>query len=195
MSQPTLRDDAMARFPVPEFEDLPEDLQERIASEAARAGFVPNVFAALAARPPQFRAFFGYYDALVDGTTLARAEVEMLVVAVAGVNGCHYCGVAHGALLRVYGSDPTLAEQLLTNPGAADVTEAQAEMLAVAVELTDRPDRVTGDVVGRLRDAGYTLAEAWDVVSTTAFFNLSNRLAAAAEMRPNDEFYAMGRDG
>ncbi len=180
---------------MPEFEDLPEDLQERIASEAERAGFVPNVFAALASRPPQFRAFFAYYDALVGETTLSRAELEMIVVAVAGVNGCHYCGVAHGALLRVYGSDPTLAEQLLTNPGAADVTEAQAELLAVVVELTERPDRVTGDVVDRLLDAGYTSAEAWDVVSMTAFFNLSNRLAAATEMQPNDEFYAMGREG
>jgi len=195
VSRPTLRDDAMERFPVPEFEDLPDDLQERIASEAERAGFVPNVFSALASRPPQFRAFFAYYDALVDETTLSRAEVEMIVVAVAGVNGCHYCGVAHGALLRVYGTDPTLAEQLLTNPRAADVTEAQAELLAVAVELTERPDRVTGDVADRLADAGYTLAEAWDVVSITAFFNLSNRLAAATELRPNDEFYGMGREG
>jgi uncharacterized peroxidase-related enzyme len=190
---PTLRDDAMERFPVPEFDELPADLQERIATEADRAGFVPNVFAALAYRPDQFRAFFDYYDALVDGTTLDRAEVEMVVVAVAGANGCHYCGVAHGALLRVYGSDPTLAEQLLTNPAAADVTDAQAELLAVAVELTESPGRVTGDVVDRLTDAGYTLAEAWDAVSITAFFNLSNRLAAATEMRPNDEFYGLAR--
>jgi uncharacterized peroxidase-related enzyme len=192
-ADPDLRDDAMARFPVPDYDDLPADLRDRIAAEADRAGFVPNVFAALAARPPQFRAFFAYYDALVDETTLDRAEVEMIVVAVAGANGCHYCGVAHGALLRVYGDDPHLAEQLLTNPRAADVTDRQAELLAVTVELTEQPGRVTGDVVDRLTAAGYTLREAWDVVSVTAFFNLSNRLAAATEMRPNDEFYAMGR--
>jgi uncharacterized peroxidase-related enzyme len=193
MADPDLRDDATTRFPVPDYDDLPEDLRDRVAAEADRAGFVPNVFAALAHRPAQFRAFFAYYDALVDETTLDRAEVEMVVVAVAGANGCHYCGVAHGALLRVYGDDPHLAEQLLTNPRAADVTDRQAELLAVAVELTERPGRVTGDVVDRLTAAGYTLAEAWDAVSITALFNLSNRLAAATEMRPNDEFYAMGR--
>lgn len=193
MAPPDLRDDATERFPVPDFADLPPDLRERIEAEAERAGFVPNVFAALAYRPAQFRAFFDYYDALVGETTLPRPEVEMIVVAVAGVNGCHYCGVAHGALLRVYGDDPTLAEQLLTNHRAADVGPAQATMLEVAVELTERPGRVTGDAVDRLLEAGYDLAEAWDVVSITAFFNLSNRLAAAAELRPNDEFYGLAR--
>ncbi|MFC6988508.1 peroxidase-related enzyme [Haloplanus sp. GCM10025708] len=195
MSDPELLDDAMRQFPVPDFEDLPEDLRERIAEEADRAGFTPNVFSAFAYKPTHFRAFFDYHDALVDDTTLDREEVEMIVVAVSGVNHCYYCNVAHGALVRIYAEDPTLADQLIANYRSADVSEKRMAMLDVAVKLTEHPTDVTEADLGRLREVGYTEEEIWDIGAVAAFFNLSNRMAMFAEMRPNDEFHALGRDG
>jgi len=189
---PVLRDDASTRFPVPDFEDLPGDIQERIAAETERAGFTPNVFAAFAYAPEQFRAFFDFYDALEDGA-LAREEVEMIVVAVSGRNHCYYCNVAHGALVRLYTKQPTLADQLVANYRAADVSDRHMVMLDVAVKLTDHPDEFTGADVERLYEAGFDRREAWDVAAVTAFFNLSNRMATFADMRPNDEFHTLGR--
>ena len=190
----TFDDDAMRRFPFPDYDDLPADLRERIDAETERAGFAPNVFPAMSYRPDQFRAFVDYYDALVEGTTLDRAEVEMIVVAVSGVNHCYYCNVAHGALVRIYAEDPRLADQLVANYRTADVSEEQRTMLDVAVKLTERPAAVTSADLDRLREAGYSEREVWDVGAITAFFNLSNRMAHFADMRPNDEFHAMGRD-
>ncbi|MFB6107883.1 MAG: peroxidase-related enzyme [Haloplanus sp.] len=186
-------DDAMGRFPVPDRADLPEDLRERIDEETERAGFTPNVFAALAYKPSHFRAFVDFHDALVEDTTLDREEVEMIIVAVSGVNHCYYCNVAHGALLRIYGDDPTLADQLVANYRTADVSDARMAMLDVAVKLTERPTEVSRADLDRLREAGYSEEEVWDVGAVAAFFNLSNRMATFAEMRPNDEFHAMGR--
>jgi uncharacterized peroxidase-related enzyme len=191
-AQPELRDDAMTRFPVPSYDDLPEDLRERIATETAEAGFTPNVFAAFAYAPEQFRAFFEFYDAIESGA-LAREEVEMIVVAVSGRNHCYYCNVAHGALVRLYTEDPTLADQLVANYRAADLPERHRVMLDVAVTLTDHPDRFEAADVERLYDAGFSEREAWEVAAVTAFFNLSNRMATFADMRPNDEFHAIGR--
>jgi len=193
MADPTLDDDAMTRFEVPAFEDLPEDLQARISEETAEAGFTPNVFSAFAYKPSHFRAFFDYHDALVDDTTLDREEVEMLVVAVSGRNHCYYCNVAHGALLRIYSGDPELADQLVANYRQADVSEKRMAMLDVAVKLTEHPDRVTRADLKRLSEAGYSPEEMWDIAAVTAFFNLSNRMAMFADMRPNTEFHTMGR--
>ncbi len=192
-SEPTFEDDAMRRFPVPDYEDLPPDLRERIDEETDRAGFTPNVFPAFAYRPSQFRAFFDYYDALVAETPLDRAEVEMIIVAVSGVNHCYYCNVAHGALARIYADDPQLADQLVANYRTADVSDARKVMLDVAVKLTERPAEVTEADLDRLREAGYSEAAVWDVGAVTALFNLSNRMAQFADMRPNDEFHTMGR--
>jgi len=188
-----MSDDAMGNFPVPDHDDLPDDLRERIDEETERAGFTPNVFSAYGYKPSHFRAFFAYYDALVEDTTLSREEVEMIVVATSGANDCLYCVVAHGALLRVYGDDPKLADQLATNHRAADVSEKHVAMLDFAVELTEQPESVTADDVDALVDAGFTREEVWDVASVCAFFNLSNRMSTIADMRPNDEFYAMAR--
>jgi uncharacterized peroxidase-related enzyme len=192
-TEPTLDDDAMRRFPVPEFDDLPNDLRERIAAETERAGFTPNVFSALAYRPSQFRAFFEYHDALVEESALDREEVEMIVVAVSGVNHCYYCNVAHGALARIYAKDPHLADQLVANYRTADVSDERLAMLDVAVTLTESPAEVTEADLDRLREAGYSEEAVWDVAAVTAFFNLSNRMAMFADMRPNDEFHTMGR--
>jgi uncharacterized peroxidase-related enzyme len=188
-----LDDDAMRRFPVPDFDELPEDLRDRIGSETERAGFTPNVFSAFAYKPSHFRAFFAYHDALVEDTALDRAEVEMIVVAVSGVNHCYYCNVAHGALARIYAKQPQLADQLVANYRTADVSDERLAMLDVAVKLTERPTDVDEDDIALLREAGYSEAEIWDIAAVTAFFNLSNRMAMFADMRPNEEFHTMGR--
>ncbi|MFC3478755.1 peroxidase-related enzyme [Halobacterium litoreum] len=188
-----MNDDAMRRFPVPDESDLPDDLRERIEDETERAGFTPNVFAAYAYKPSHFRPFFDYYDALVEDTPLAREEVEMIVVAVSGANDCLYCVVAHGALTRIYAEAPKLADQLATNHRVADVSEEHRAMLDFAVKLTESPAEVTEDDVQALYDAGFSQEAVWDIGSVAAFFNLSNRMATLADMRPNDEFYTLGR--
>lgn len=188
-----MTDDAMRRFPVPDHDDLPEDLQARIDEETERAGFTPNVFDAYAYKPSHFRAFFDYYDALVEDTPLAREEVEMAVVATSGANDCLYCVVAHGALCRVYAEAPKLADQLATNHRQADVSDEHRAMLDFAVKLTNDPENITDEDYEALREAGFSQEEIWDIGSVAAFFNLSNRMAALADMRPNEEFYAMAR--
>jgi uncharacterized peroxidase-related enzyme len=187
-------DDAMGRFPVPDVEEVPEDVRERIETETDEAGFTPNVFPAFAYRPSHFRAFFAYHDALTDETPLEREEVEMLVVTVSGVNDCLYCVVAHGALLRIFADAPKLADQLATNHRTAELSEPHREMLDFAVKLTESPGRVDDEDLEALRDVGFSEKEIWDVAAVVALFNLSNRMATVADMRPNEEFYEMARD-
>ncbi|KOX98048.1 alkylhydroperoxidase [Halorubrum sp. ASP1] len=183
----------MRRFPVPDYEDLPEDLCDRIDEETEDAGFTPNVFSAFAYTPSHFRAFFAYHDALVSDTSLAREGVETVVVAVSGANDCLYCVVGHGALRRIYAGAPKIADQLATDHRQADVSNHHMAMLDFAVTLTNSPGTVAAEDIQRLRDAGSSAEEVWDIASVAAFFNLSNRMATVADMRPNDEFYAMGR--
>ncbi|WP_224337183.1 peroxidase-related enzyme [Haloprofundus halobius] len=187
-------DDAMRRFPVPEFEKLPDDLQRRISEETERAGFTPNVFSAFAYKPSHFRAFFEYHDALVDDTALEREEIEMIIVAVSGVNHCYYCNVAHGALVRIYARDPLLADQLVANYRTADVSDERMAMLDVAVKLTEEPAKVGEGDFEKLRDVGYSEEAIWDIGAVTSMFNLSNRMAMFADMRPNEEFHTLGRE-
>jgi len=189
----TASDEPMTNFPVPDVEDLPEDLQERIAEETEQAGFTPNVFRAYGYKPSHFRPFFQYHDALVEDTPLDREEVEMIVVTVSGVNDCLYCVVAHGALCRFYSERPKLADQLATNHRAADLSERRRAMLDFAVKLTEEPGRVTEADLEALREVGMTDEEIWDVGSVTSFFNLSNRMSTLADMRPNEEFYTFAR--
>ncbi|MFC4405814.1 peroxidase-related enzyme [Haloarchaeobius iranensis] len=184
---------AMTRFPVPDVDELPDDLRERIDEEEERAGFVPNVFLAYGYKPSHFRAFFDYYDALVEDTALEREEVEMIVVAVSGANDCYYCNVAHGALVRIYADDPHLADQLVSNHRIADLNDAHRAMLDLAVKLTERPAEVDEADFERLREHGFSREAIWDVGSVAAFFNLSNRMAHLADMRPNAEFHTLGR--
>ncbi|WP_254864299.1 peroxidase-related enzyme [Halovivax gelatinilyticus] len=189
-----LDDDAMERFPVPEFDALPADLQDRIDEETERAGFTPNVFAGFAYKPSHFRAFFDYYDAIVDDAALTREEIEMIIVAVSGVNHCYYCNVAHGALVRIYAEDPLLADQLVANYRTADISDRHRTMLDIAVALTERPASVTREDLDRLDEVGFSEEAIWDVGAVTALFNLSNRMAMFADMRPNAEFHTLGRD-
>ncbi|THE66197.1 alkylhydroperoxidase [Salinadaptatus halalkaliphilus] len=193
-STPTLEDDAMTRFPVPDYDELPEDLQERIDEETEQAGFTPNVFAAFGYKPSHFRAFFAFHDALVEDTALEREEIEMIVVAVSGVNHCYYCNVAHGALVRIYAEDPTLADQLVANYRAADINDAHRTMLDIAVKLTERPAELEAADLERLREAGFSEEAMWDIAAVTAYYNLSNRLATFADMQPNEQFHTLGRE-
>jgi uncharacterized peroxidase-related enzyme len=184
----------MREFNVPDSEDLPEDLRERIDEETDQAGFTPNVFSAFGFKPSHFRAFFAYHDALVEDSALSRAEIEMIVVTVSGVNDCYYCIVAHGALVRIYAKDPLLADQLAANHRAADLSDRHRAMLDVAATLTDSPGKIESSDLERLRAVGFSEEAIWDIASVTAYYNLSNRMASFADMRPNEEFHTLGRE-
>jgi uncharacterized peroxidase-related enzyme len=185
----------ICRYPVPELADLPEDLRERILEVQAKAGFVPNVFLALARRPAELRAFLAYHDALLlrEESGLSKAEKEMVIVATSGANRCLYCVVAHGAILRIYAKAPTLADQLATNPLKAEVTPRQAAMLAFALKVALDAQNISEADYDALKAQGWTDEDAWDIASIAALFGLSNRIANAISLMPNDEFYAMGR--
>ncbi len=186
---------AISRYPVPQLSDLPDDIRTRILAVQEKAGFVPNVFITLAHRPEEFRAFFAYHDALMEkeGGGLSKADREMIVVATSSANDCLYCIVAHGALLRIYGKHPLVADQVAANYRKADITPRQKAMLAFAVKVATASSEV-GDVdFEALRSHGFTEEDAWDIGAIAAFFALSNRMANLIGMRPNDEFYLMGR--
>jgi uncharacterized peroxidase-related enzyme len=185
---------AISRFPVPALADLPDDIRARILEVQDKAGFVPNVFVVLAHRPDEFRAFFQYHDALMlkDGG-LSKAEREMIVVATSGANDCLYCVVAHGALVRVYEKHPYLADQLATNHRRADLTPRRRAMLDFALKVALRSAEVEEADYAALRTHGFSDEDAWDIGAIAAFFAMSNRLANMTSMRPNDEFYLMGR--
>lgn len=184
----------MRNFPVPDREELPEDIRERIEEETEQAGFTPNVFSAFGYKPSHFRAFFAYHDALIEETHLEREEIEMIVVTVSGVNDCLYCVVAHGALVRIYAEAPQLADQLATNHRSADLNPAHRAMLDFAVNLTDSPEEITRGDLAHLREHGYSEEAIWDIASVVSFYNLSNRMAIVADMRPNEAFYMLGRE-
>jgi uncharacterized peroxidase-related enzyme len=188
----------ISRFPVPDLKDLPPDIRERIEAVQQKAGFVPNVFLALAHRPAEWRAFVAYHDALMEkdpgpGVTLTRAEREMIVVATSGANQCQYCVVAHGAILRIRAKDPHIADQVAVNYRKADLAPRWRAMLDFAMRVALESHTVDEDSLRELQAQGFTLDDAWDIASIAAFFAMSNRLANAASMRPNDEFYLMGR--
>jgi len=184
----------ISRYPVPKLEDLAEDIRARIVEVQQKSGFVPNVFVTLAHRPDEFRAFFAYHDALMlkDGG-LTKAEREMIVVATSGANDCLYCIVAHGAILRIYAKNPLVADQVAANYRKADITPRQKAMLAFAIKVALRSSEIDdGDFAG-LREHGFSDEDAWDIAAIAAFFALSNRMANVISMRPNDEFYLLGR--
>jgi uncharacterized peroxidase-related enzyme len=185
---------AISRYPVPRLDDLPEDIRARILEVQEKAGFVPNVFATLAHRPDEFRAFFAYHDALMlkEGG-LSKAEREMIVVATSGANDCLYCIVAHGAILRIYAKNPLVADQVAVNYRKADITPRQKAMLAFAVKVAMRSVEIDDDDFATLRAQGFSDEDIWDIGAIAAFFALSNRMANLIAMRPNDEFHLLGR--
>jgi uncharacterized peroxidase-related enzyme len=184
----------ISRWPVPALADLPADIRARIEEVQLKAGFVPNVFLALAHRPDEFRAFFAYHDALMlRESGLTKGEKEMIVVATSGANDCLYCVVAHGAILRIYEKNPLLAEQVATNHRKADITPRQRAMLDFALKVATASASVEPADFLPLRDLGFSDEDIWDIGAIAAFFGLSNRMANFISMRPNDEFYQLGR--
>ena len=184
----------VSRYPVPKLEDLPDDVRARIVGVQEKAGFVPNVFITLAHRPDEFRAFFAYHDALMlkEGG-LSKAEREMIVVATSGANDCLYCIVAHGAILRIYAKNPLVADQIAVNYRKADISQRQRAMLAFAMKVAVNSVAIDDADFIALREHGFTDEDIWDIGAIAAFFALSNRMANMISLRPNDEFYLMGR--
>ncbi len=193
MSEP-MNSNACA-WPVPKLSELPEDIRQRITEVSDKAGFIPNVFVALSRRPDEFRAFFDYHDALMlkEGGNLSKADREMIVVATSAANSCHYCVIAHGALLRIYSKKPLLADQVAVNFRRADITAREMAILEYAVKVATDSASLTEADKAAVKKHGLDDEDIWDIAGITAFFGMSNRLANALEMRPNDEFYTMAR--
>ncbi len=184
----------VSRFPVVELDELPGDLRERIGAIADKSGFVPNVFRALGHRPAELRAFLDFHDAVMERDSgLSRAERELVVVATSGANSCTYCVVAHGAILRIRAKDPQLADRVATNPWTVELTERQRAIVDLALALAVDPATFGSEDLDTARDSGLSDEEIWDVGAITALFALSNRIAHLTALRPNDEFYLMGR--
>jgi uncharacterized peroxidase-related enzyme len=189
MSQPPI-----SRFPVPRIDALPEDIRTRLLAVQEKSGFVPNVFLTFALRPDEFRAFFAYHDALMDKEGgLSKAEREMIVVATSAANQCQYCVIAHGAILRIRAKNPLIADQIATNYRKADITPRQRAMLDFAMKVSQEAQLVSDADFATLSTHGFSENDIWDIAAISAFFALSNRMANVIAMRPNDEFYLMGR--
>jgi 4-carboxymuconolactone decarboxylase len=195
MTQPPATDAAaISRFPVPELDELPDDIRERIFAVQDKSGFIPNVFLVLAHRPDEFRAFVAYHDALMDKPgALTKAEREMIVVATSSPNQCQYCVIAHGAILRIRAKDPLIADQIAVNYRKANLTDRQKAMLDFALKVSTESYAIGDADFHTLARHGWTEEDAWDIAAISAFFGLSNRIANVTSMRPNPEFYAMGR--
>ena len=189
-----MSDHPISCYPVAQLEDLPEDVRTRITDVQNKAGFIPNVFLALAHRPAEFRAFFDYHDALMfKDSGLSKAEREMIVVATSAANDCHYCVIAHGAILRIYAKNPLIADQVAVNYRKADITPRQRALLDFAITVALHPQEIDEIDRAQLYEHGFNDEDIWDIGAIAAFFALSNRMAHLTDMRPNDEFYTMGR--
>lgn len=185
---------AVSRFSVPELKDMPNDIRERIVAVQEKSGFIPNVFLTLAHRPDEFRAFFAYHDALMDKPgNLTKAEREMIVVATSSANQCQYCVIAHGAILRIRAKNPLIADQIATNYRKADLSDRQKAMLDFAMKVSQTAHLVGEADFETLKAHGFTEDDVWDMAAISAFFGMSNRLANVTSMRPNAEFYTLGR--
>ena len=189
MTQPSAK-----RFAAPAIDTLPEDIRTRLLAVQEKSGFVPNVFLTLARRPDEFRAFFAYHDALMDKEGgLTKAEREMIVVATSAANQCQYCVIAHGAILRIRAKNPLIADQIAVNYRKADITPRQRAMLDFAMKVSLEAGKVSEQDFVELAGHGFSNDDIWDITAIAAFFALSNRMANVTAMRPNDEFYMMGR--
>ena len=189
-----MRNDRVSLFPLPDINTLPDDLKNKILEVQDKSGFIPNVFLALAHRPEEFRAFFSYHDALMNKESgISKGEREMIVVATSALNECLYCVVAHGAILRIREKNSLIADQLATNYKKADITDRQRAMLDFAVKVSRHANTISDEDIQALAQHGFSDQDVWDIGSIAAFFALSNRLANMANIRPNEEFYHMGR--
>lgn len=184
----------ISRYPVPYKKELPYDIVELMEEVESKGGFLPNVFKALSHRPAEFRAFFAYYNELMGKETgrLTKADRELIVVATSIYNRCLYCVVSHSALHRIYSKKPTLADQVIVNYENADLSPRERAMLDFAMAIC-RSDTITEQHFQSLEEVGFDREDAWDIAAIAAFFAMSNRLAHLTDMRPNVEFYNMGR--
>jgi uncharacterized peroxidase-related enzyme len=184
----------ISRYPVPALDAMPDDIRARILKVQEKSGFIPNVFLMLAYRPDEFRAFMAYHDALMDKEGgLTKAEREMIVVVTSAVNQCQYCVIAHGAILRIRAKNPLIADQVASNYRKADLTPRQRAMLDFAMKVSQQAQAVEEADSVALREHGFSDDDIWDIAAIAAFFAMSNRLANFTSLRPNDEFYALGR--
>ncbi len=189
-----MQDKDISRFPIPEIDELPKDIKESIVSIQEKIGFVPNVFLTLSYRPEEFRAFMAYHDAVMERKSgLSKAEKEMIIVTTSNKNGCQYCVIAHGAILRVRAKDPLIADQVAINYKKSDISNRQKAMLKFALKVSNDSKSISNTDFEKLSQFGFSLDDIWDIAGITAFFGLSNRMANFTSMRPNVEFYDMGR--
>lgn len=189
-----MQDKQISRFPIPNVDELPSDIKKYIYAIQEKIGFIPNVFLTLSYRPDEFRAFMAYHDAVMERKGgLTKAEKEMVIVATSNQNGCQYCVIAHGAILRVRTKDPLIADQVAINYTKADISSRQKAMIAFALKISHDSKSISDEDFENLSVHGFDEDDIWDIASITAFFGLSNRMANFTSMRPNDEFYLMGR--
>ena len=182
------------RFATPSIDQMPDDIRARLLAVQEKSGFIPNVFLTLAYRPDEFRAFFAYHDALMDKDGgLTKAEREMIVVATSSANQCHYCVIAHGAILRIRAKNPQISDQIAVNYRKADITPRQKAMLEFAMKVSSEAHAISEEDFTAVANHGFSDDDIWDIAAISAFFALSNRIANVTAMRPNDEFYMMGR--
>jgi len=185
----------ISRFPVPDINGLPEDIKTKILAVQEKAGFIPNVFLVLAHRPDEFRAFFAYHDALMEKESgLSKADMEMIIVATSNANSCHYCVIAHGAILRIRAKNALVADQVAVNYRKADISARQMAMLDFALKVCNHAHTIDNNDFDILHGHGFNDEDIWDIAGITSFFGLSNRMANVTSMRANDEFYTMGRE-
>lgn len=193
-AQHDTQQDAISCFAIPALQDIPHDIRQRIEAVQEKSGFIPNVFLVLARRPEEFRAFFAYHDALMDKPgPLTKAEREMIVVATSSANQCQYCVIAHGAILRIRAKNSHIADQITSNYRKADISARQKAMIDFAMKVAQHAYLVDQNDHLLLKTHGFDEDAIWDIAAIAAFFGLSNRLANVTNMRPNAEFYAMGR--
>lgn len=189
-----MTDQPISRYDHPDIEDMPEDIRAIILDVQEKTGFVPNVFLVLARRPDEFRAFFAYHNALMEKESgLSISEREMIIVATSGLNNCIYCVVVHGAILRVREKNKLIADQVATNYRKADISERQKAMLDFAMKVADRAYEVCEEDFEKLHGHGFSDEDIWDIGAIVGLFALSNRVANLADVRPNEEFYLLGR--
>ena len=189
-----MQDKQIGRFPVPDIDELPNDVKTHICKIQEKIGFIPNVFLILSYRPDEFRAFMAYHDALMERESgLSKAEKEMIIVATSNDNGCQYCVIAHGAILRVRARDPLIADQVAINYKKSDISDRQKAMIKFALKVSNDSKSISNDDFDDLSLHGFSEDDIWDIAGITAFFGLSNRMANFTSMRPNAEFYKMGR--
>ena len=185
-----------SRFGAPSLDDMPDDIRAICEDTRAKIGFVPNVFLAYAQRPEHFRAFMHYHDLLMKGPSgLSRAEREAIVVAVSSENACLYCVTAHGAALRILGKDTNVADQIATNWQTAELSPRLRAILEFASHVNEPGFSADDEEIAGLRAAGLSENDVWDIAAVAGFFGFSNRMAGFMDMRPNPQFYEMGRPG